>query len=315
MPFNSAIENSIQYLNSEQAAQSIKLNAYWPKWNSPWWHMSLLFEMGLVDRIPKKTAALMLSEIKRTHLPYFFREEAPLDKADFQEAPCPCSLGNIYQILSATGLDVDAELPWARGWFLKYQMPDGGLSCDEDAYKADAKASSLVGTIAPLEAILKTRNEFTAEEAQFLDRGAECLLHRELRLGSPSQHNVEERLDEVDWLKLCFPRFYLYDVLRGLSFVLAWSEKRRQPIRQQSIAHVVTHLTKEFEASGPEQIRQMKMKRQSYEGVFDRKRHPASYFQLLNETSVIGQPSPFLTKQWLEAVALMGKLKAKGLLS
>lgn len=148
----SAVRQSILYLTSDEAIQSIVTNPYWPKWNSPWWHMSVLFEMGVADQIPKIAAEKMLFEVKRTHLPYFFREDAPLDKASHQDAPCPCALGNLYQILSAADLKVDTELPWARSWFLKYQMSDGDLNCDEDAYRADPNASSLDGTIAPLEA-------------------------------------------------------------------------------------------------------------------------------------------------------------------
>jgi hypothetical protein len=130
MNTESLIHESLNYLASGEASKSIDANPYWPKWNSPWWHMSVLFEMGMAECIPKAIAKKMLAEVKRTHLPYFFREEAPADKGPDQDAPCPCAFGNIYQILSATGLDVDAELPWARGWFLKYQMPDGGLNCD-----------------------------------------------------------------------------------------------------------------------------------------------------------------------------------------
>lgn len=266
--------------------------------------MSVLFEMGMAHRIPKVAVQKMLSEIKRTHLPYFFREEAPADKGFHQEAPCPCALGNIYQILSATGLDVDAELPWARGWFLKYQMPDGGLNCDEDAYHADPNASSMVGTIAPLEAILTTHRTLTPEEEQFLDRGAKCLLDRELRRGSSSKYNADERSDEEDWLKPCFPRFYLYDVLRGLSFVLKWADHRNQPIAKSSIDTVVHHL----EARHPDG--QIRMERQSYEGIATKleseswdwnRRQPATHFPLLDQVSQIGAISPDLTAQWNEA--------------
>ena len=57
MTLEAAIKSSIQYLNSKEAADSIRQNPYWPKWNSPWWHMSLLFEMKRADQIPKHTAS------------------------------------------------------------------------------------------------------------------------------------------------------------------------------------------------------------------------------------------------------------------
>ena len=311
-----AVLESIDYLKSDKAIQSIEANPYWPKWNSPWWHMSVLWEMGLADRIPKATAQKMLSEVKRTHLPYFFRDEAPADKAPDQDSSCPCALGNIYQILSATELDVDEALPWVRSWFLKYQMPDGGLNCDEDAYQADANASSIVGTIAPLEAILSAHT-LTAQEEQFLDRGAQCLINRELRLGSSSKHNAEERLDEQDWLKLCFPRFYFYDVLRGLNFILKWATIRNRPLPWRAVATVIKYLETQSQDD------QICIGRHSYEGVRTKiqsesrecnKRSPASHFPLMDQVSQIGAISPYLTRRWIDAKEQIGLLKSKGLL-
>jgi hypothetical protein len=291
--YESAILNSIDYLSSPEALKSVDLNPYWPKWNSPWWHVSLLFEMGMADRIPGKLARHLLDEVKRTHLPYFFREDAPAGKGSDQDAPCPCALGNIYQIFSAAGLDVDHALPWARGWFLKYQMPDGGLNCDEDAYKAgEVNASSFVGTIAPLEAILFTRDIFTPEEEAFLDRGANGLLKRELRFGSQSNYNAGEKGDEEDWLKLCFPRFYFYDVLRGLRFIVKWSEKRKKPFPAQTTEFVSSYLNSAF----PDET--VRVGRQCFEGVSDRKKPPATFFPLLLEVSRVGEISPFLSAEW-----------------
>jgi hypothetical protein len=313
----SAVQDSLSYLSSDEAIKDIDANPYWPKWNAPWWHMSVLFEMGMATRIPKRAAEKLLSEVKRTHLPYFFREDAPADKASDQDAPCPCAFGNIYQILNAAGLNVDLELPWARGWFLKYQMPDGGLSCDEDAYKADPNSSSLVGTIAPLEAILSITRKLSADEEQFLDRGAKCLIDRELRLGSSSKFNADERLDEEDWLKPCFPRFYFYDVLRGLSFVLKWADLRNQIIPKDSIVEVVKHL--ELRSTNG----QICIERHSFEGVFTKlqseswdwkKRQPATHFPLLDQVSKIGSKSPYLTARWKKTQNLMLDLTRRGLL-
>lgn len=39
-------------LSSASALQSIERDPYWPKWDSPWWHMSLLNEMDLAKEIP-----------------------------------------------------------------------------------------------------------------------------------------------------------------------------------------------------------------------------------------------------------------------
>ena len=134
--------------------------------------MALLYEMGHAKRIPTIAIERMVSAVAKL-VPEFFLADVPPACDPVLDTPCPCSLGSIYQILNAAGVDMDSELPWARSWFLRHQMPDGGLNCDEDAYRAEPPASSMVGTIAPLEAILFcTSRPFTPEEADFVDRGA-----------------------------------------------------------------------------------------------------------------------------------------------
>jgi sulfide:quinone oxidoreductase len=51
-----AVEKTKSYLSSESALSSIERDPYWPKWDSPWWHMSLLNEMGLAKEIPAAPA-------------------------------------------------------------------------------------------------------------------------------------------------------------------------------------------------------------------------------------------------------------------
>ena len=223
----SAINESVRYLGADEALRSIESNVYWPKWHSPWWHMTLLHEMGLAKLIPQSAIQKMVSQLKQSPLTIFpiHDHEIPSGMDLSLGSHCHCALGNIYQALAAAGVDVDSELPWMRPWFLRYQLPDGGLNCDETAYLKDPAPSSMVATISPLEAVLfHTHRAFTQEECQFLDRGARCLLERKLMHATTSPHNQDEREDGSDWLKLCFPRFYLYDVLRGLNFVLNWAD-------------------------------------------------------------------------------------------
>ena len=52
MNFNAEIQKSIDYLKSVEALRTVDADAYWPKWNSPWWHMLMLHEMGESKRIP-----------------------------------------------------------------------------------------------------------------------------------------------------------------------------------------------------------------------------------------------------------------------
>src|SRR5262245_9620145 len=59
------IADSVAYLGSDAAQRSIELDSYWPKWNSPWWHMLLLHELGEASRIPTRASAAMVAAINR----------------------------------------------------------------------------------------------------------------------------------------------------------------------------------------------------------------------------------------------------------
>jgi hypothetical protein len=312
------VRASVEYLGSDEAMKSIDGDPYWPKWDSPWWHITLLNEMGKVNRVPERVIRKLTDTLKTYYLPFFplKPEEIPPGVDPVLNTACHCGLGNIYRALATWGVDVDAELPWVRPWFFRYQLPDGGLNCDCDAYLHSERPSSLVGTIAPLEAVLfHTTREFTDEEKRFLDRGAKCLMDREIMRGARGTHNAEEREDEPDWLKPCFPRFYLYDVLRGLHFIVHWALRRDQPLPAGSIEAVVKQLCMRFPDG------RIRTERFAYEGIGTRaqdvsgqwQRIPtASYFPLLKQVSALGQVSPYLTRQWAEARAALDHLFEKG---
>jgi hypothetical protein len=158
----------------------------------------------------------------------------------------------------------------------------------------------MVGTVPSLEAMLI--GELAGERAAFVDRAAACLIERRLMLGSPTQHNAEERQRAPAWPLLCFPRFYFYDVLRGLAVLAHWSERREQPIPLSAIEPVVEHLLGSF-ADGV-----VRLGRLAQEGVSTRAldatgtwtRQAASRFALFDATSAVGSASPTLTRQWAD---------------
>jgi len=317
--YSAAIDDSIRYLKSEAALRSSVADTYWPKWHSPWWHITLLHEMGLAEQIPQTAVAQLVQQLQArplTIFPIHFKDVPP--GVDASCSHCHCALGNIYQALAAAGVDVDGQLPWIRQWFLRYQLPDGGMNCDELAYVQQPPPSSMVGAIAPLEAVLlHTKRTFTPEELEFLERGAQCLLERHLNRATANPHNAEEKTSALLWPQLCFPRFYLYDILRGLNFVLQWSALRNQPIARACIDEVVRDLSSRADDG------QMRIGRQSYAGICTRlqtesgdwqHRQPATLFPLLQQVSRIGAVSPFLTAKWQEAQALIGALEQRGLL-
>ena len=319
MSFEAEIAASVAYLDSSEAINCLAEDTYWPKWDAPWWHMLLLHEMGHTDLIPGSTLRHFVAALDRYPLKIF-----PIHPGDMPDGvdphrgyPCHCQLGNVYQVLAAAGIDVDRELPWIRPWFLRYQMADGGLTCDNDAYLIqDECPSSMIGTIAAFESILLcTPRPWTKEEAAFLAAGARFLIDRQLMRGSHTKHNASERVSAQKWMDVCFPRYYYYDVLRGLTALLIWAEKTGAALPTVTVEDVVNHLRRRF----PDDI--VRCERLSYEGIGTIFRAPtrewikkrpaplASVFPLLTAASAVGRSSPFLSRQWLEAKTRLQKLR------
>lgn len=305
-----AIDHSLAYLGSSRALASLEADCYWPKWDSPWWHMLTLHEMGLAREIPGSALQAMVSALERVPLHEFpiSGPEAPTSKVMRMEALCHCAVGSVYSFLSAAGVEVDRQLPWLRSWFLRYQMKDGGLNCDDEAYTVEDECpSSMVGTMAVFEAVLHHVPNPSTKELEFLDRAAEFLIRRQLHLGSSSRHNAAEREAARCWPLPCFPRLYFYDTLRGLHALLSWSQKRRKRLPWSAVSQVVGDLLTAFEDGI------VYPQRRGYEGVSSRSKSPdgrwhrvlASTFPLLRSVSAVQQPSPFLTRRWNECKEMM----------
>lgn len=286
-----AVEDSVRYLASDEAIASLAVDAYWPKWHSPWWHMLALHELGEAARIPARVVDRMLERL--AHVPHHF--QLPPEVL-VPEALCHCAVGSIYQVLDATGVDVDGACGWMRAWFERYQMADGGYNCDETAYVVSHEcASSMVGVIALFEAMLlhAPREAYTTRAAQFL-------IERRLTVGSLSQHNAGEREAAPRWQQPTFPRFYFYDVIRGLAALVRWAEATAATLPAAAVA-VASELATRF----PDGV--VPVERQAFTqhstwlpatGESPTTRHPALRFPLLEAVSVVGAPSEALTRQW-----------------
>ncbi len=308
------IADSIAYLGSDAALRSLEIDPYWPKWHSPWWHMLLLHELDEARRIPARAVAAMVSGIDR-YLHIFPIHPGDAPGADLQrDIACHCALGTMLPVLAACGIHVDRALPWVKPWFVRYQMADGGLNCDETAYlRADECPSSMVATVAPLEAML-VGDAWTGAQRTFVDRAARFLCDRALSHGSPTVHNAAERESALTWPALCFPRFYFYDVLRGLAIIVRWAEATGSALPEAAVAPVVESLV----ARWPDGV--VCVERQAHAGrttilpTIDRApspRAPTSSFALLDAVSVVGEPSEALTRQWSGTRAGLQRLFAR----
>ena len=75
------------------------------------------------------------------------------------------------QIFESRGIRSDEVMPWARSWFERYQINDGGYNCAEEVYLRDTPRSSIVSTVPMLEALLKLSD-------RGLSDAEDCLLQR-----------------------------------------------------------------------------------------------------------------------------------------
>ncbi len=297
------IASSTAYLASEKARASLARDPYWPKWDSPWWHITLLWELGRADAIPEEAAEAMLAAIEAKYPRWFPnpREPLPAGKDSHRDGLCHCALGHMVQALEARGLDVDARAPWMRAWFLRYQLPDGGLNCDESAYD-QGTASSVQSTLPALEAVLSAPRPLTPSEEMFVDRGAEYLIARRLVC-----RRSDGRVMNESFLKMGFPRFYDYDALRGLSFLARWSVLRRRFVPRDAVAGLLSALDARF-PDGQVRVEKAGLAAEgslnpAADGSWSR--GPASVFPLLESVRRVGAVSPPLTKAWAEVRAVL----------
>ena len=298
--FTPAIEDGIAtataYLASDAAIAAITCETYWPKWDGPWWQMLLLWELGEAAQIPQRAVRAMVAALNALPMHSFPIREGdwpdgttPGSSARARSASCHCALGSIDQVLAACGVEVDRELPWVLPWYLRYQMSDGGLNCDETAYLiTDECASSMVATVPVFEAM--SRRGASA----WLERGAAFLVERALHLGSPSRHNAEERTAAA-WTSSMFPRFYFYDVRRGASALVRWAALARVPLPVRAL-EILAQLPRDPVVRVERTVPAMGTWRDKA-GAWQREPSTGT-FPLLAAVSQQGEPSVRLTAEW-----------------
>lgn len=291
------LEDTLAALAGEGARGSIAADAYWPKWDSPWWRMTLLFEAGRADAVPASAVAALADALGRYHTEFPFRIEDVPDGVDpIRGIMCHCALGTVDRVLTACGVDVDRAFCWIRPWYLRYQMADGGYNCDEAAYLRERPRSSVVSTLPPAEALL-ARAQLAPAEAAALDRAAAYLIERRL-FRSVSRAGA---VIDAAWLEPAFPRFYEYDVLRGLTFLARWARRLDRRIDAAAVVEAVEALSQRTRGGGALAAGRRAWagaKTFTLEGGAWTKGHPARAFPLLEAVGEPGAPSAFLTAEW-----------------
>jgi hypothetical protein len=309
-----AIQESIDFLASDEGVLRLERDPYWPKWDSPWWRLTALLEIGATDRVSAGPVEGLIRSATARWIHHFPRteEELPDGVDPYHNIACFCAIGTFDQLLHAYGRDTDRCVPWLRGWYQRYQLPDGGYNCDDSAYRRPRPRSSMVSTLPPLEALLTRtdRNEF---EGEVLDRGADYLLRRRL-LRSLSQGM---KVIEEAWRVPAFPRFYEYDVLRGLRFLVRWAESRQKPLPLPAISETFESLSSWFDGNQASPRQAVSSEKSTIrcndEGEWGR--GPAHLFPLLEEISSPAVAIDFLRAEWISVVGGLEKLAESGLVT
>lgn len=300
-----AVRDSVEALRAPAARAALAVDPYWPKWDGPWWRATLLWEVGRADAIPPDFAEALCAAVDRHYLHDFplRLEDVPAGRDPIRDVMCHCGLGTVVQLLAACGVDALGRLPWVLPWCARYQLPDGGLNCDEAAYTRPTPRGSVVSTLPLLEAALALAPDAPGAGA-FLDRGAEYLLVRRLwrsvsRGGAPIHEG---------WLRPSFPRFYHYDVLRGLRFLVGWAEVRGRRLPEAAVGEARDALDGALVAG------ELRPGRRPCDGARTRVLTaqdawaPAASFPLLELVSRTDAPSPWLTREWRDVRARLARV-------
>jgi len=301
------------FLASEAARDAIDRDAYWPKWHGPWWQVLLLHEMGQPQAIPAGVAERLGESVHRKCLHTFPVGGEPPGVDGYRGIQCFCALGSLYQMMAVCGVDVPRRFPWMRAWFVDYQMADGDWNCDETAYQRASPRSSIQSTLPMLEALLHHGGDLSDAESACLDRGADYLLSRRLHLSLSKGAAMDPAFVEP-----VFPRYYDYDVLRGLGFVVAWAEQRGRSLRRDDLLPALSAVAARCDAAGSVRVTRDALSSETtlawVDGTWLRGQ-PSGTFPLLQAVNRPGAPSPWLTRQWHAVQSGLTRLEAAGRLT
>ena len=222
---------------SKQKAEGFwekSISPYLPKYKSSYWQIMILGQLGMDRRDERVRVAC-------EHIFQFQRDEGGFSYLTYEqglekyealskkgkklparrewisskvfESQLSCLTGNMVAALIRIGYANDSRVKKALKWLVEIQNQDGGWLCPY--WKAHIKDTHgcFYGTICPLEAFSEVpKKNLTKEMKQTIEAAAEFFLMH--RLFKADHHNY--KVINKSWLKLGFPWFYGYNILRGL---------------------------------------------------------------------------------------------------
>jgi len=209
-------------------------NPYHPKYKSSYWQIMTLGQLGLDktnEKVREACEHIFQFQLQNGGFSSYTSERALKEYAWLHEKgkklPPPsewassivfehqysCLTGNMAAALIRIGYASDPRVKKALEWLARIQNMDGGWLCPYWKAHVKDKHGCFYGTICPLEAFSEvSRENLTKEMEKAIERGAEFLLmHRLFK----SDHHGYKVINQA-WLKLGFPWFYGYNILRGL---------------------------------------------------------------------------------------------------
>jgi hypothetical protein len=213
-------------------------NPYLPKYKATYWTLFVLGHLHVArsDARVQRAAEYVFGfqqpdggfaeyGVERAHQEYTYvvarrtaRGKLPGDEERFvadhvHQMTLSCLTGNVVAAFLRLGYGDDARLWRAVDWLVQIQNRDGGWLCPYWKAHVRDKHSCFYGTIAALEGFAETPESRRSAELQAaISKGAEFLLmHRLYRADHHGWHVINP-----GWLKLGFPLFYGYSILRGL---------------------------------------------------------------------------------------------------
>lgn len=207
---------------------------YIPKYKSTYWQIMILGQLGLdqkdsrVRRACERIFDLQLPQGGfSSNTDEGSRKEYEFQKQKGKELPSidefasslvhehqySCLTGNLSAALIRIGYEADPRVKRALEWLMSVQNKDGGWLCPYWRAHVRDSHGCFYGTICPLEAFSELKEEhLTSEMKRSIEKGSEFLLRH--RLFKADHHDF--KVINSSWLKLGFPFFYGYNILRGL---------------------------------------------------------------------------------------------------
>jgi len=230
----SNVTKKILHKQSPEGYWEDRYSPYHPKYKSSYWQIMTLGQLG-TDRTDKRVeraceyifqfqldgGGFSSYTLERALKEYaWLREKGkklpPQNKwasSMVFEHQYSCLTGNMAAALIRIGYANDPRIKKALEWLVKIQNKDGGWLCPYWRAHVRDTHGCFYGTICPLEAFSEVaRENLTKEMKSAIERGAEFLLMH--RLFKADHHDY--RVINQSWLKLSFPWFYGYNILRGL---------------------------------------------------------------------------------------------------